>query len=117
MSDNPNRPYERRVPKAPEETWRTKLADKTLRNPFVPFGAALTFLALVGGLAAFHRKNASLQQRFMRARVMAQGATVAALAGGGIYHALKGGEDFAASYDTHPKDKPLEPRSHQDSRF
>lgn len=69
-----------------EQTWRTKLKEKTKRNPFVPLFAMATFGTLVAGLAAFHRKNASLSQRLMRARVIAQGATVASMVGGGLHH-------------------------------
>lgn len=50
------------------------------RNPLVPAGAALTAGVLLRGLVAFHRGNARLSQRMMRLRVVAQGATLVALA-------------------------------------
>eukprot|EP00171_Calliarthron_tuberculosum_P019528 IDg19528t1 len=46
-------------------------------NPLVPAGVALTAAVLFGGLFAFNRGSSMWSQRMMRARVLAQGATVA----------------------------------------
>lgn len=54
--------------------------DVLQRNPLVPAGAALTAAVLLGGLFAFNRGNQIWSQRMMRARVVAQGATLALLA-------------------------------------
>eukprot|EP00299_Pterocystis_sp_00344_P014386 c711_g1_i1.p2 GENE.c711_g1_i1~~c711_g1_i1.p2 ORF type:complete len:105 (+),score=17.11 c711_g1_i1:22-315(+) len=50
-------------------------------NPLVPIGALVTAGILVGGLASFAKGAAGRSQLFMRARVVAQGATVLAVAG------------------------------------
>lgn len=50
------------------------------KNPFVPAGAMLTAGVLFGGLVAFKKGNAGLSQRLMRARIFAQGGTLAVLA-------------------------------------
>ena len=50
------------------------------KNPLVPAGALLTAGVLFGGLVAFQRGNSALSQKLMRARVLAQGATLAVLA-------------------------------------
>lgn len=44
-------------------------------------GAGGTAAILLGGLIAFRRGNQNLSQSMMRARVVAQGATVALMAG------------------------------------
>ena len=49
------------------------------KNPLVPAGAMITAAVLMGGLFAFKQGNQRLSQQLMRARVLAQGATVCAL--------------------------------------
>ncbi|KAL3142208.1 RING-H2 finger protein atl48 [Trebouxia sp. C0009 RCD-2024] len=51
------------------------------RSPWVLVGAGSTAAILLGGLLAFRRGNQNLSQKMMRARVVAQGATVAIMAG------------------------------------
>lgn len=55
--------------------------DKLRKNPMVPISAAATAAILAGGLYQFKRGNAIWSQRLMRARVFAQGTTLALLAG------------------------------------
>ncbi|KAG6635252.1 hypothetical protein CIPAW_11G029900 [Carya illinoinensis] len=50
---------------------------KRVRNPLVPIGALLTAGVLTAGLISFKQGNSHLGQMLMRARVVAQGATVA----------------------------------------
>jgi len=64
------------------ETGYEKIKRKTGENPFVPAGALLTAGVLCVGLWTMKTKNRSLSQKMMRARVAAQGATIAALVGG-----------------------------------
>lgn len=54
-------------------------------------GCLSTVAALVVGLYNFNRGDSKKQQLMMRARVGAQGFTVAALLGGVFYHAFKRG--------------------------
>eukprot|EP00171_Calliarthron_tuberculosum_P011789 IDg11789t1 len=49
-------------------------------NPLVPIGAGITAAVLLGGLFAFNRGSVLWSQRMMRARLLAQGATVALFA-------------------------------------
>ncbi|KAL2467502.1 putative inactive receptor kinase [Forsythia ovata] len=57
-----------------EELFQEK---KRVRNPFVPIGALVTAGVLTAGLISFRQGNSHLGQKLMRARVVAQGATVA----------------------------------------
>ncbi|KAG6635251.1 hypothetical protein CIPAW_11G029900 [Carya illinoinensis] len=56
---------------------------KRVRNPLVPIGALLTAGVLTAGLISFKQGNSHLGQMLMRARVVAQGATVALM----VHHA------------------------------
>ena len=51
------------------------------RNPIVLVGAALTGAVLCAGFVAFKSGNTGLSQHMMRARIVAQGATVALMVG------------------------------------
>lgn len=69
----------------PLETGWEKMKRRMAEEPLVPVGCMLTAGVLIGGLRSFQRAaDAKTQQRFMRARVVAQGATVVALAFGSI---------------------------------
>ncbi|KAJ7956269.1 RING-H2 finger protein ATL48 [Quillaja saponaria] len=59
---------------------------KRVRNPLVPLGAFATAGVLTAGLISFRRGNSQLGQRLMRARVVAQGATVALMVGTAYYY-------------------------------
>jgi 4-amino-4-deoxy-L-arabinose transferase-like glycosyltransferase len=53
--------------------------EKLRKNPLVPAGALLTAAVLGGGLFAFNSGNSLWSQRLMRARILAQGATLGVL--------------------------------------
>ncbi|KAJ8753546.1 hypothetical protein K2173_022787 [Erythroxylum novogranatense] len=59
---------------------------KRIRNPLVPVGALMTAGVLTAGLISFKRGNSQLGQTLMRARVVAQGATVALMVGTAFYY-------------------------------
>ena len=61
-------------------------------NPYVPIGAGVTGTVLVIGLMSFATKRPRLSQQMMRARVIAQGATLAVLVGSVTMKALKDAE-------------------------
>jgi hypothetical protein len=67
----------------PMETSMEKLKRKFKEEPFVPVGCLVTAGVLGGGLRSFAKAaDSRTQQKFMRARVFAQGATVLAVAVG-----------------------------------
>ncbi|OQR85935.1 hypothetical protein ACHHYP_11160 [Achlya hypogyna] len=67
------------------ESGMDKFKRKFTENPFVPVGCAVTAVILAGGLRTFVSGGDSrTQQKFMRARIFAQGATVVALAVGAV---------------------------------
>ncbi|RLN43715.1 hypothetical protein BBJ28_00015996 [Nothophytophthora sp. Chile5] len=69
----------------PNETGWEKMKRRVREEPLVPLGCAATAVVLIGGLASFGRAaDARTQQKFMRMRVVAQGATVVAMALGGF---------------------------------
>ena len=51
------------------------------RSPLIPAGVCTTAVILMGGLKSFTEGNRRKSQLFMRARVVAQGVTVAAMMG------------------------------------
>ena len=59
-----------------------KFKSKAARDPLVPIGCTATVACLVAGLYTFHTGQARLSQKMMRARVVAQGATIVVLAAG-----------------------------------
>lgn len=65
---------------------------KAGRDPLVPIGCLLTGGVLGGGLYTLYTGQAGLSQKFMRARIVAQGATVVALITGSV---IMGSEGFA----------------------
>ena len=60
----------------------TKFMRKAERDPLVPVGCGATLACLLAGLYTFHTGQAALSQKMMRARVVAQGATIVVLAVG-----------------------------------
>lgn len=69
----------------PMESGWDKMKRRCREEPLVPIGCLATAGVLVGGLASFRRAaDAATQQKFMRMRVIAQGATVVAMALGGF---------------------------------
>lgn len=61
---------------------RKTLWMRVKEDPLVPLGCAATAAILFGGLVTFYRGQSKLGNVFMQARVVAQGATLAALAFG-----------------------------------
>ncbi|KAJ8599264.1 hypothetical protein CTAYLR_006772, partial [Chrysophaeum taylorii] len=61
-----------------------KFADKAEKDPLVPLGCAATLTCLCAGLYAFLKGHANLSQKLMRARVVAQAATVAVFLSGSL---------------------------------
>ncbi|CAH0486704.1 hypothetical protein KXD40_006267 [Peronospora effusa] len=77
----------------PMETGWQKMKRRCQEEPLVPLGCLVTAGVLIGGLASFRRAaDAATQQKYMRLRVAAQGATVIAMALGGFI-AIKPNED------------------------
>eukprot|EP00004_Rigifila_ramosa_P027343 TRINITY_DN8883_c2_g1_i1.p1 TRINITY_DN8883_c2_g1~~TRINITY_DN8883_c2_g1_i1.p1 ORF type:complete len:123 (-),score=35.71 TRINITY_DN8883_c2_g1_i1:32-400(-) len=59
----------------PKQRDPNRLWNAVKEDPLIPIGMATTVAVLVGGLTAFKQGNKVLSQKFMRARVVAQGAT------------------------------------------
>ncbi|XP_003227966.1 HIG1 domain family member 2A, mitochondrial [Anolis carolinensis] len=72
-----------------EEGFADKFLRKTRENPLVPVGCLGTAGVLTYGLICFKRGNTHQSQIMMRARILAQGFTVAALVVGVVVTALK----------------------------
>lgn len=72
-----------------EEAFRDKFIRKTKENPFVPIGMLGTAGALTYGLIAFKHGKTRQSQLLMRARIFAQGFTVAAILVGVVVTAVK----------------------------
>ncbi|CAH1783293.1 unnamed protein product [Owenia fusiformis] len=69
-----------------------KFKRKAGENPFVPIGLGMTTVVLGLGLWQMRTGNVKRSQFFMRARIAAQGSTVAALLIGVWYSSKKGKE-------------------------
>ncbi|OAA60593.1 Hypoxia induced protein, domain protein [Niveomyces insectorum RCEF 264] len=63
-----------------------KLTRKLKAEPLIPLGCALTVAAFISAWRASRRGDHKQVQRMFRARVLAQGFTVLAMVGGGIYY-------------------------------
>ncbi|NWI65697.1 HIG2A protein, partial [Todus mexicanus] len=72
-----------------EEGVGEKFLRKTRENPLVPLGCLCTVGVLTYGLISFKRGNTRRSQLMMRARIVAQGFTFAALLGGMVVTAMK----------------------------
>ncbi|KAI0943131.1 hypothetical protein AcV7_002364 [Taiwanofungus camphoratus] len=64
------------------ETYKEKLVRKFKEQPLVPIGAALTTVALVTAMVKMRRGESKAMNYWLRARVVAQGFTIAAIVGG-----------------------------------
>lgn len=71
---------------------RKGFLEKCKEEPLVPFGVFTTAMILCGGLYSFQRGDRKMGQMFMRARVVAQFGTVAAMIG---YAANSGAIDWS----------------------
>ena len=80
-----------------------KFMNKAKKDPLVPVGCAATLSCLVAGLYTFFKGHANLSQKMMRARVVAQAATVVVLVAGSFV-TIKGEE---------PRPKGMSPIEHQ----
>ncbi|NXA03105.1 HIG2A protein, partial [Sapayoa aenigma] len=90
MAAGPPPPLEpRALPAFSEEGFGEKFLRKTRENPLVPLGCLCTAGILTYGLISFKRGNTRRSQLMMRARILAQGFTFAALLGGMVVTALK----------------------------
>ncbi|KAJ1445307.1 hypoxia induced protein conserved region-domain-containing protein [Pelagophyceae sp. CCMP2097] len=65
------------------EFW-ARFSEKAKEDPMVPIGCIATATCLVAGLYSFSQGQAALSQKLMRARVAAQGATVAVMIVGAL---------------------------------
>ncbi len=70
-----------------KESGAQKLFRKIKEEPLIPIGCALTVAAFVNSAVAIRRGDSQAAQRMFRARVAAQGFTVLAMVGGGMYYA------------------------------
>ncbi|NWV13386.1 HIG2A protein, partial [Ptilonorhynchus violaceus] len=77
------------LPTFTEEGFGDKFLRKTRENPLVPLGCLCTVGVLAYGLISFKRGNTRRSQLMMRARILAQGFTFAALLGGVAATAIK----------------------------
>ncbi|XP_019361988.1 PREDICTED: HIG1 domain family member 2A, mitochondrial [Gavialis gangeticus] len=71
------------------EGFSEKFMRKTRENPLVPTGCLATAAVLTYGLICFKKGNRQRSQLMMRARILAQGFTIAALMVGVVATALK----------------------------
>ncbi|XP_063783976.1 HIG1 domain family member 2A, mitochondrial [Pseudophryne corroboree] len=71
------------------EQLKSKFMRKIQENPFVPIGCLATAGALTYGLIAFKQGKTRQSQLSMRARILSQGFTVAALMVGVVMAAVK----------------------------
>ncbi|NXT62731.1 HIG2A protein, partial [Chaetops frenatus] len=90
MAAGPPPPFEPSpLPTFPEEGFGEKFLRKTRENPLVPLGCLCTVGILTYGIICFKKGNTRRSQLMMRARVVAQGFTFAALLGGTMATAIK----------------------------
>ncbi|CAK7237210.1 Respiratory supercomplex factor 1, mitochondrial [Sporothrix curviconia] len=62
-----------------------KFAKKLIKEPLIPIGCTLTVAAFISATRAIRKGDHHQAQRMFRARVLAQGFTILAIVGGGIY--------------------------------
>ncbi|XP_066274446.1 HIG1 domain family member 2A, mitochondrial-like [Branchiostoma lanceolatum] len=72
-----------------QEGFGEKFKRKTMENPFVPIGCGLTAAALIYGISTFSSGNRRRSQTMMRARVLFQGLTLAAILVGVAVNGMK----------------------------
>eukprot|EP00588_Corethron_pennatum_P010524 CAMPEP_0194270728 /NCGR_PEP_ID=MMETSP0169-20130528/4653_1 /TAXON_ID=218684 /ORGANISM="Corethron pennatum, Strain L29A3" /LENGTH=124 /DNA_ID=CAMNT_0039012869 /DNA_START=198 /DNA_END=572 /DNA_ORIENTATION=+ len=85
------------------ESFPEKLLRKGKEEPFVPIGCVATTYFLVSGFNSFRHGDAVRSQKMMKGRVMAQGATIAALAMYAGYSSLGGYEKIAEKLTNYSK--------------
>lgn len=62
-----------------------KFGRKLMKEPLIPIGCTLTVYAFLSATRAIRKGDHHQAQRMFRARVLAQGFTIMAIVGGGIY--------------------------------
>ncbi|KAL1894342.1 Respiratory supercomplex factor 1, mitochondrial [Sporothrix stenoceras] len=62
-----------------------KFGRKLMKEPLIPIGCTLTVYAFISATRAIRKGDHHQAQRMFRARVLAQGFTIMAIVGGGIY--------------------------------
>ncbi|KAM4039837.1 HIG1 domain family member 2A, mitochondrial [Anomaloglossus baeobatrachus] len=72
-----------------KEQFSSKFSRKVKENPFVPLGCLATAGVLTYGLIAFKQGKTRQSQLLMRARILSQGFTVAAIMVGVVMAAVK----------------------------
>ncbi|KAM3925784.1 HIG1 domain family member 2A, mitochondrial [Leptodactylus fuscus] len=76
-------------PHMEREQFTSKFMRKVRENPFVPLGCLATAGVLTYGLIAFKQGKTRQSQILMRARILSQGFTVAAIMVGVVMAAMK----------------------------
>ncbi|RLN06021.1 hypothetical protein BBJ28_00004476 [Nothophytophthora sp. Chile5] len=107
MAEERGAPEPRRVYAVGDFSWmeeerfggKKSLLTRVKEDPLVPLGCALTTAVLLGGLVTFQRGQSKLGNIFMQARVVAQTATVVAMAGGAMLAAPKKEAQKKQSYE------------------
>ncbi|XP_075065230.1 HIG1 domain family member 2A, mitochondrial [Mixophyes fleayi] len=77
------------TPRLETEQLKSKFRRKLQENPFVPIGCLATAGVLTYGLIAFKQGKTRQSQLLMRARILSQGFTVAALMVGVVMATVK----------------------------
>ncbi|NXW70147.1 HIG2A protein, partial [Hirundo rustica] len=77
------------LPTFTEEGFAEKFLRKTRENPMVPLGCLCTVGVLAYGVICFKKGNTRRSQLMMRARVVAQGFTIASVVGGMMATAIR----------------------------
>ncbi|NWU44510.1 HIG2A protein, partial [Hylia prasina] len=72
-----------------DEGFTEKFLRKTRENPLVPLGCLCTVGILAYGILCFKKGNTRRSQLMMRARVLAQGFTIASMVGGMVATTIK----------------------------
>eukprot|EP01113_Clastostelium_recurvatum_P026047 TRINITY_DN3128_c0_g1_i1.p1 TRINITY_DN3128_c0_g1~~TRINITY_DN3128_c0_g1_i1.p1 ORF type:complete len:119 (+),score=29.08 TRINITY_DN3128_c0_g1_i1:39-395(+) len=77
-----------RMPNLPPQLRKASFKDMWRNDPLIIIGTGLTAVILCGGLYSMFSGKQKLSQSFMRARVIAQGATVALIIGSAYWKGL-----------------------------
>ncbi|KAH0610338.1 uncharacterized protein H6S33_011865 [Morchella sextelata] len=77
-----------------ESRW-SKFSRRFKEEPLIPFGAALTCLALLQATRSIRAGNKAATNKWFRARIYAQGFTVAAMIAGSVYYKKERAEERA----------------------
>ncbi|CAK7273981.1 Respiratory supercomplex factor 1, mitochondrial [Sporothrix epigloea] len=78
-------PLSEGLPSSDQSSPMQKLGQKLIKEPLIPIGCVLTVSAFLSAARAVRKGDHHQAQRMFRARVIAQGFTILAVVGGGIY--------------------------------